>query len=243
MEQDRPQKPTFAEQIIDFNAGIEYSGSLPKGIHIMNPFRDNPYAFPTSSDFYRKYYNDRHKRRLILGINPGRHGAGLTGVPFTDAKRLDAFCGIPFAGPITHEPSSVFVYEVIKAFGGPERFYRHFYIHSVCPLGFTADSASGKVVNYNYYDSPALLAAVGDFIKENLHKQVSMPVYTDACICFGTGKNEKYLSALNSELGLFGKIIALEHPRFIMQYKSKDMQQYIQKYLDTLEDLVDAGGD
>ena len=27
------------------------------------------------------------------------------------------------------------------------------------------------------------------------------------------------------------KIIALEHPRFVMQYKSKYMQEYIDKYL------------
>ncbi len=43
--------------------------------------------------FYYKYYNDSNKRKFIIGINPSRHGAGVTGVPFTDTKRLDNVCG------------------------------------------------------------------------------------------------------------------------------------------------------
>ena len=57
---------------------------------------------------------------------------------------------------------------------------------------------------------------------------------TDTCFCFGTGKNEKFLLALNDKYRFFGKIIALEHPRFIMQYRSKRKQEYIDKYLQAL---------
>jgi hypothetical protein len=55
---------------------------------------------------------------------------------------------------------------------------------------------------------------------------------TDICYCFGTGKNEKYLRSLNDEFGFFKRIVALEHPRYIMQYKSKSKQFYIDKYLE-----------
>ncbi|MCL4483959.1 MAG: DUF4918 family protein [Bacteroidetes bacterium] len=51
------------------------------------------------------------------------------------------------------------------------------------------------------------------------------------CYCFGTGKNEQFLRAINKEYGFFKEIIALEHPRFIMQYKSKSKQEYIDKYI------------
>src|SRR5690349_14620961 len=128
--------PTFAEKVIRFNHSLDFKGKLPPGINIMNPFRHS-LTHETASAFYKKYYNDDQPRRLILGINPGRFGAGLTGVPFTDPKRLKEKCGIDFNGPVTHEPSSVFVYDMIDAFGGAEKFYGKFYITSICPLGFT----------------------------------------------------------------------------------------------------------
>jgi hypothetical protein len=36
---------------------------------------------------------------------------------------------------------------------------------------------------------------------------------------------------LNNQYGFFKKIIALEHPRYVMQYKSKNKALYIEKYL------------
>ena len=80
--------PTFADKIIAFNQSLSFTGALPDGIRIMNPFQENPVVLDISSTFYKKYYGDDQPRHLILGINPGRHGAGLTGVPFTDPKRL-----------------------------------------------------------------------------------------------------------------------------------------------------------
>jgi len=224
---------TFADKIIEFNKLLYFEGLLPEGIRIMNPFRDN-YIFQVSSSFYRKYYNDNKPRHLILGINPGRFGAGFTGVPFTDTKRLTVECGLNYSGRQTHEPSSVFVYEVIKEYGGPAQFYRDFYITSVCPLGFTHTGPNGKEINYNYYDSSELMSAVLDFIVESIRIQIEFGIAADVCFCFGTGKNEKFLRALNERHGFFNKIIALEHPRFVMQYKSRSRQDYITKYINAL---------
>lgn len=221
---------TFADRIIEFNKSICFEGLLPEGIRIMNPFRDD-YIFQVSSSFYRKYYNDSKPRHLILGINPGRFGAGFTGIPFTDTKRLTVECGLDYSGRQTHEPSSVFVYEVIREYGGPIRFYCDFYINSVCPLGFTNTNPNGKEINYNYYDSSDLMNAVLDFIVESIRKQIEFGIATDVCFCFGTGKNEKFLRGLNEQHGFFKKIVALEHPRYVMQYKSKSKQVYISKYL------------
>ncbi|MES2374893.1 MAG: uracil-DNA glycosylase family protein [Bacteroidota bacterium] len=225
---------TFAEKVIHFNKTIEFTGELPEGIRIMNPFREDKKVNQVAALFYHKYYNDHLTRHIILGINPGRFGGGITGIPFTDPKRLTEKCGIPFHGDMKHEPSSAFIYEMIDAFGGPEKFYQKIYINSICPLGFTLTNDKGKEVNYNYYDSKELTAAVYDFITDSIQKQINFGVDTDTAFCFGTGKNEKFLRELNEEKKYFAKIIALEHPRFIMQYKAKKKQFYIGKYINNL---------
>jgi len=230
---------TLADRIIQFNEQLTYTGEpLPEGIRIMNPFKEHPQTMRIVDEFYHKYYNDNLQRHIILGINPGRFGGGLTGIPFTDPKRLISECHINYEGKMSHEPSSVFVYEVINAFGGPEAFYKQIYINSPCPLGFTSIDANGKEKNYNYYDSRELTKAVYQFMIENIRKQIALGVNTDRCFCFGTGKNETFLRKLNDEYHFFGEIIALEHPRFIMQYKTASKQFYIDKYLEAFESIA-----
>jgi hypothetical protein len=227
----------FAEKIIGFLKGLEFKGSLPEGISIMNPYRGNPEIIPVISHFYNKFYNNNNSRYLILGINPGRFGAGVTGIPFTDSKRLSEKCGLEIPDLHTYETSSVFVYEMIDAFGGVEKFYNKFFISAVCPLGFTTLSNKGKSINYNYYDSKYLTEAVKDFIIESLSSQLAFGFERDTCFCLGTGKNHKFLVQLNNELKLFDRIVPLEHPRYIMQYKTKQKDFYIQKYIEEFQKL------
>ena len=90
---------TFADKIIHFNNQLHYTGpALPQGICIMNPYREFEQTNRISELFYHKYYNDNNPRHIILGINPGRFGGGLTGIPFTDPKRLKTECGIDYEG-------------------------------------------------------------------------------------------------------------------------------------------------
>jgi hypothetical protein len=228
---------TFADKIIAFNKALNFKGKLPDGISIMNPFKEQ-HVLESSALFYKKYYNDTNKRHLILGINPGRFGAGLTGIPFTDPKRLLANCHIPYDGAVAHEPSSAYVYEVIKEYGGEEQFYHRFYINSICPLGFTYAGKNGKELNYNYYDSAELTSAVYDFIIKSMKQHIALGIYTDVCFCFGTGKNEKFFQEINMRFGFFDKIVALEHPRYVMQYKSASKQVYIDKYMRAFKEVI-----
>jgi hypothetical protein len=223
---------TFSEKVISFFTGLEYCGSLPPGISVMNPFRDNPGIIPLVSKFYNKFYNDERSRHLILGINPGRFGAGQTGIPFTDTRRLNEKCGLTISGIETFETSSVFIYEMIDTFGGTGKFYSKFFISSVSPLGFTSTGKSGKEVNYNYYDSKELTESLKDFIVESIAKQLEFGIHRDICFCLGTGKNYKFLSELNNSLKFFNEVIPLEHPRYIMQYRSKQKFFYITKYIE-----------
>jgi hypothetical protein len=231
---------TFADKAIQFNKEIRYTGEpLPPGIRIMNPFREFAGTMKIVEEFYHKFYNDNNPRHIILGINPSRLGGGLTGIPFTDPKRLINELHIDYQGKMSHEPSSVFVYEMIEAFGGPEAFYKKFYINSPCPLGFTSIDKNGRETNYNYYDSKELTAAVKGFMIESIGKLLDLGIERDICFCFGKGKNEKFISKLNKEYGFFKKVVALEHPRFIMQYKNRSKQAYIDKYLAAFDE---AGG-
>jgi hypothetical protein len=230
---------TFSDKVIKFCAQLNYTGSaLPRDIRIMNPFHERTEIMDIVKAFYHKYYNDFRPRQIILGINPGRFGGGLTGIPFTDPKRLNSVCHIAYNGKITHEPSSVFIYDVIKAYGGIEAFNGSYYINSVCPLGFTSADVNGREKNYNYYDSKELIQVLYPFIVENIRKQIALGVDTDLCICLGTGKNEDFLRSLNEKYKFFKKIIALEHPRFIMQYKSSSRQFYIDKYVSALKETT-----
>ena len=136
--------------------------------------------------FLQKYFNDTGKRKLFLGINPGRFGAGVTGVNFTAAKQLTTDCGIEHSFGKQSELSAEFIYAMINAYGGPARFYHHHFIGSVCPLGFVKD---GK--NINYYDDKELQTAVEPFIIESIEKQLSFPVDNSTCLCIGGEKNYK----------------------------------------------------
>jgi len=226
---------TFAEKIIAFNQSLRFDHPLPGNIRVMNPFADNQEAMKASALFYRKYYGDNHPRKLILGINPGRFGAGVTGIPFTDTKRLKEKCGIEISNVSTHELSSAFVYEFIDAYGGPRLFYSDFYISAVCPLGFVKSGEKGRELNLNYYDDPGLKRITREFIITSLEQQLSFGIDTESCFCFGNNKNYKYLLELNRQMKYFDRIVPLEHPRFIMQYRSKSRGTYIEKYIRELK--------
>ena len=97
---------------------------------------------------------------------------------------------------------------------------------------------SGKgPVNLNYYDDKALEKAVTPFVETWLHTLVACGMRTDVVLCIGTGRNAAYFTKLNERLGLFGRIIALEHPRYVMQYKNKQLELYIDKYLAALVEV------
>ena len=154
---------TFAERVVQFNENLKYLGNLPDDFQVINPYLDNPETIIVMQKFYYKYYNDSNQRKFLIGINPSRHGAGVTGVPFTDTKRLENVCGIKMKSAHTHEISSVFIYDMIAEYGGAEEFYRDIYINSPFPLAIVRKS-KGSWINANYYDDKELFNDVKDFM-------------------------------------------------------------------------------
>lgn len=237
-EANMVMKKTFADSVIRFNKELSLNIPLPKTIVAMNPFQNNEGAIQLMKSFYKKFYDDQKKRFFIIGINPGHFGAAVTGVPFTDTKRLTSACGIPYKGKETHEPSSVFIYDMIQAFGGTQVFYQYFYINSIVPPGFAKQTNANKFVNFNYYDDKDLQTALKPFILQSLQQQIHFGIYTHTAFCLGSGKNYKYIQQLNEEFNFFQKIIPLEHPRFIMQYRQKQKQLYVEKYVQTFYETL-----
>lgn len=228
---------TIAETIIALNTELPPSFSLPKGYQVEHPFLSHSDSQWAMKQFYNKYYNDKSPRHFIIGINPGRHGAAITGVPFTDTKRLAIYCGITMpATHSSHEVSALFMYDMIQAYGGVQLFYQHFFIHSLFPFALLKQTASSKWVNANYYDLPELFQAVKPFMIHSLSRYLSMGLITQKVIVLGK-KNALFIERLNKEYPFFEEMIVLEHPRYIQQYKASNKQAYIDKYLLALDEL------
>lgn len=199
---------------------------LQDGVSWLLPLREIPETAQITKTFLEKYYNDTNPRTLILGINPGRFGAGLTNVAFTGPVMLKQECGIENTFHKRAELSAVFIYQMINAWGGVVPFYERFFINSVVPFGFVKDG-----INYNYYDDKMLQQSMEPFIQYHLESLLDLGMNQKVCFCLGTGKNFKYLNKLNERKGYFEKVVPLEHPRFIMQYKRKKLEEYIGMYL------------
>lgn len=225
---------TFADKVITFNKQLSYLGTLPKGFDVLNPYLDNPETLEVMTQFYQKFYADNSLRKFIIGINPSRNGAGVTGVPFTDTKRLESVCGITMHSAYTHEVSSVFLYDMIQAYGGANAFYSDFYINSPFPLAIVKNTKRSTWLNANYYDDNDLFLCVKEFMVESLKKHIALGLNTDKVYVLGK-KNATFLQRINNEVKLFGEMVVLEHPRFIQQYKSKEKLSYIEKYLRAFE--------
>jgi hypothetical protein len=218
---------TFGSRVLRFYAGLTRP-RVPAGIRVMNPYahaRVRGYV----RAFGEQYLADNNQRVLVLGINPGRFGSGITGITFTDPVALADECGIVNDLPRRRELSSIFIYAFIDAHGGAREFYRRFFLTAVSPLGFLKGGEGGEL-NYNYYDMPALRRAVTPFIVKSIGQQITIGGRRDHAIVLGAGSNMEFVQRLNEEHRFFGELHALEHPRWIMQYRRRRMDSYLAKY-------------
>ena len=217
----------FSSSILSFYKNLSLP-PIPKSIEVMNPYQDE-YVFELCRQFYQKYYSDNSTRTLMLGINPGRFGSGITGISFTDPIKLETVCGIKNTLHKKPELSADFIYRMIEAYGGPKKFYKQYFISAISPLGFTK---GGK--NINYYDDPKLEKSIRPFIVKSLNQLKTMGVSDEKCFCIGEGMNFKFLSVLNQEHEWFNEIVPLAHPRFIMQYRRKKLEDYVERWCEVL---------
>jgi len=221
---------TFAARLLHFLTSFPLPPTLPDEVEAASPYQQ-PTPLALFTQFAERYYTATNPRVALLGINPGRLGNGRTGVAFTDPVALAAW-GIDNDLPRRREPSSEFVQEVILAMGGPQIFYRHFFLGSLYPLVLLRHG-----LNYNFYDSPAVTAALWPDIQTSLRRQVEeVGLARHAAICLGR-RNGQYFTKLNQELGLFDEIIVLDHPRYLMQYKRRALAENVARYVEVLNQV------
>ncbi|MFE5593058.1 uracil-DNA glycosylase family protein [Streptomyces sp. NPDC056549] len=228
---------TVAHRILQFNE--ELAGTtleLPPGFTVINPFSgpQQERVREVTTAFYTKYYDDDKPRRLVLGSSPARRGTAVTGVPFEDAKLLESETGVDVDGYAVSRPSAGFLHDVIRRYGGRDRFYADFVMSFVCPLGLARTNLKGNEVNCNYYENKKLLELLHSFLVNSLERQVTFGTDTSVCYCIGSGENFKFLSKVNEGQRFFQRIVPLEHPRFITQYNRERLGVFSDKYLSAL---------
>jgi hypothetical protein len=221
----------FADRLLRFLTEFPLPPPLPNEVVAYSPYQDET---PRNlfTQFAQQYYTGNHPRIGLLGINPGRLGNGRTGVAFTDPTALAAW-GIENDLPRRREPSSEFVQAVVLAMGGPASFYKHFFLGSLYPLVLLRNN-----LNYNFYDSSALTAALWPDIRQSVRQMVDeVGMARHAAVCLGQ-RNGKYFHKLNAELQLFDQIHVLDHPRYLMQYKRRALADNVAHYVRVLDGLM-----
>ena len=84
---------TFADQAIRYYENLAAPTNLPPGIGVMNPYQSSEVQEIVHS-FYTRFFSDTSPRVFVLGINPGRFGAGVTGISFTTPRICAGIVGL-----------------------------------------------------------------------------------------------------------------------------------------------------
>ncbi len=78
------EQANFATKVLTLHQRLaSVKMTLPGSYQLVNPYSgEQKHAVDQiTAAFYHKYFNDNHKRRLILGSSPARKGTAITGVP------------------------------------------------------------------------------------------------------------------------------------------------------------------
>jgi hypothetical protein len=217
----------FSTKVIKYFLNLQNPAQLTKNFETLNPYRIAEVQSVVKI-FYEKFYSDEEERLFIFGINPGRFGGGLTGISFTDPAALRESCGIRNNLGTRKELSSKFIYNVVEKFGGVEKFFSNVFLSALYPFAIIKE---GK--NYNYYDERSSTAKLKDAIVQNVKSQIGFGARRELVILLGK-RNAEFFSTINEQHKFFKTIVVLEHPRYIMQYRLKKIDDYIKKYIDAI---------
>mgnify|MGYP001222854257 CR=1 FL=1 len=110
--------------------------------------------------FYRTYYQYKSERIVLCRINPGRKGAGKTGIPFLDFKSVSKL--LPDIMKKDKENSTQFIWSVINEIGR-DIFFKNVYMTNISWFGFTRN---GRNYNYHKIRQPIQARFTENFIEE-----------------------------------------------------------------------------
>lgn len=126
-------------------------------INILDGFYEN---IKLVQRYYQTFYPTQEKRVVLCGINPGRNGAGKTGIPFIDFSGAShLLSGI---GQNDREQSAQFILSIINAIES-NIFHKNVYMTNISWFGFIKE---GRNLNYNRLPSPLPTTFTESFIAE-----------------------------------------------------------------------------
>lgn len=224
----------FGDRVMSFYDGLDRFRWATSEVALLSPVAEPAQRLALAA-FCAKFYHDDASRVFWLGINPSRVRLTSTGIPYTDGFALEEYCGIANAFEKRRELTSDFFYRFIEQYGGAEAFYARHFAGAAYPL-----SILKKDKYCNYYDR-GLPAEVIDAIPAMLEQQ-SIIGHRRVLVVIGSGQNAKVLCQLNEELGLFDHVLVVEHPRYIMQYKSANIEFYLEKFCDVAREAERLAG-
>jgi len=173
--------------------------------------------------FWQRYWQGNIPRIMLCGINPGRFGAGQTGIPFIDFLSLSRL--IDDVERQDAEKSASFFFKVAEAFG-IEAFFRTFYISNVSSVGYLASSAK----NLNYYDLPRPALNI---VERNFLEEISI-VQPTHVISLSKEVHATIRRLLPKQIDT---AFRLPHPSWIMTYRQSEQATWVEKYLEVLNNF------
>jgi hypothetical protein len=219
----------YANRLIDLRCQVP----MPTGFQVLYPYSDLEVQ-RVVRQFYQQYLTDGPPRLALWGINPGRFGAGITGIAFTDPWALNHQLGIGTTLEGRREPSAIFISAVIDAYGGPAAFYADVLLTALSPLGFTREG-----VNVNFYDDAALQRTIVPFVVDHIAAVHSSGASGARSILLGSGKLQQFVNRHLIPINALAQTVALDHPRYIMQYRRLAMAEYVRSYVDAIRTAVE----
>ncbi|WP_394173992.1 uracil-DNA glycosylase family protein [Guptibacillus hwajinpoensis] len=193
-----------------------------EGISVLTGFIDN---VDLVKRFYEACYRSQSSRVVLCGINPGRLGAGKTGVPFIDYKSLSKV--VKGVNNNDQELSAQFIYSIIDKFG-TNTFFDSFYLTNLSWFGFTKEN-----YNYNYYKLPIELQNefTSGFIEEMtiVNPKIIIPLSKEVEKSLKKMKKEQLIDAP------IGK--ALAHPYYYSNFPTR-YEEGIKRYTNIIQHYI-----
>ncbi|MHB1301481.1 MAG: uracil-DNA glycosylase family protein [Burkholderiales bacterium] len=175
--------------------------------------------------FWQRFYGEGIPRIMVCGINPGRFGAGKTGIPFLDFMSLSKL--IPGIERQDSEKSASFFFEVVRSFGA-ETFFHTFYVSNFSSVGYLRDGT-----NLNYHDLPDVAREI---VERNFLEEIET-IHPTHVISLGKEVHESVRNLLPASIDCS---LRLPHPSWVATYRANETNQWVSRYREVLGKFVDS---
>lgn len=190
-----------------------------QGTSILKGFVDN---LKSVEEFYKTYYSSHTERLVLCGINPGKLGAGKTGIPFLDFKSLSTI--LPHLNKHDSELSAQFIMSIISHFGTKE-FFDKVYLTNISWFGFVKN---GNNVNYYDLNEALQLESISGFLDE-------MEIVQPRFVVPLSEKVEKSLRQLMKIKSVKWRLAKrIPHPYYYSNFPTRT-EEGKQRYIETIE--------